>query len=105
MHLKLLALLSALALSACTTTTAARSAAPSRAAPAFAADQDTGAGTPVARAGGAKANTDVVCYYERPTGSNIPEKVCRPKTSAEREREQAQDSMRTLPSVNMRPGS
>ena len=105
MHLRLLSLLSALALSACTTTTASRAGAPSRAAPTFAADQDTGAGTPVARTPGARANTDVVCYYERPTGSNIPEKVCRPKTSAERERDQAQDMMRTLPSVNMRPGS
>lgn len=103
MHLRLLTLLSAFALAACTTT--ARTGAPSRAAPAFAADQDTGAGTPVARTTGAKANSDVVCYYERPTGSNIPEKVCRPKTSAERERDQAQDMMRTLPSVNMHPGS
>jgi hypothetical protein len=50
----------------------------------------------------AKKKSDWTCLYEKPTGSNIPEKVCRPKTDAERG--QIQDAVRTVPSMNMRPG-
>lgn len=52
----------------------------------------------------ARLRSEWTCTYERPTGSNIPEKVCRLKSDAERNRDQVLDALRTAPSINMRPG-
>ncbi len=45
---------------------------------------------------GVKGNGDsaLICQMERPTGSNIPEKVCRPASEVEWERMQTQDLLR-----------
>jgi|GEM_PF-3882413 len=40
---------------------------------------------------------DVVCEYERPTGSNIPKRVCRSLRDTESDRQEIQDSLRRMP--------
>jgi hypothetical protein len=42
-------------------------------------------------------DTMLVCTWERPTGSNIPERVCRTEVQMERERQSAQDAIRAIP--------
>ena len=46
----------------------------------------------------------MVCEMERPTGSNIPERVCRWVPAIDNERMQAQDAIRNLPRVQMQRG-
>ncbi len=46
----------------------------------------------------------VICEMERPTGSNMAERVCRPATPDEMERLRTQDMMRTLPNAQERSG-
>jgi hypothetical protein len=64
------------------------------------------AGTPRAKGSGLSANEvvtvneygeKVVCRKERPTGSNIPEMVCRSQAQIDAERLQTQDQLRTMP--------
>jgi hypothetical protein len=40
-----------------------------------------------------------ICERYRPTGSNIMEEICRPVDQVERERQQAQEFMRTPPTA------
>jgi hypothetical protein len=84
---------------------ATTSNAPAGSAPGVAAAVDTGAGTPAAPAVAGKPNEDVVCYFERPTGSNIREKVCRSRTQRERERANAQQVLQGVREVNTRVGN
>ena len=57
-----------------------------------------------AASAGARQDSMVICEMERPTGSNIAERVCRPATPDEMERLRTQDMMRTLPNVQKRSG-
>ena len=84
---KSLALAVLLAATGCVTTSAGTSAVAASAAPG--SQQETLGGTP-ARAG---ANQEVVCFYEKTTGSNIREKVCRTKTTRERDQENAKQML------------
>jgi hypothetical protein len=83
----------ALGLAACALT------APEKKAPLMASTASAPAAAPSAK----KKDIDdsLVCTYERATGSNIPEKVCRRRTSDE-ERQRTQDMMRQLQSAQMR---
>ncbi len=56
----------------------------------------SGATSPVASATPAPQGPKVICMMEYPTGSNIPEKVCRVQELVDREREATQDAIRTL---------
>lgn len=57
-----------------------------------------------AASAGAQQDSMVICEMERPTGSNIAERVCRPATPDEMERLRTQDMMRTLPKAQKRSG-
>lgn len=48
---------------------------------------------------------DVVCRYERTTGSNIGSKVCRTKAQMEYEREQAQRALKDKTSGGVMNGN
>ena len=61
---------------------------------------------PAAAAQPAEAPADgrIVCQMERPTGSNIPERVCRWQPAVDSERMQTQDDLRNLPRGQMKSG-
>jgi hypothetical protein len=46
-----------------------------------------------------KDEAKLVCVWERPTGSNIPEKVCRMPEQIEADRDAAQQQIHSMPSV------
>jgi hypothetical protein len=46
-----------------------------------------------------KDESQLICVYERPTGSNIPEKVCRMREQIDADREAAQRQIHSAPSV------
>jgi hypothetical protein len=52
-----------------------------------------------AKASGTDGETKVICEMERPTGSNIPERVCRNATDVEMQRLRTQDALRALPNT------
>jgi hypothetical protein len=88
-----------LACAACAGTAAQRATPAARPAPAPFASQ---AKSPQAKGGG--SDPMFICQMERPTGSNIPERVCRRATDAEMQRLRTQDMMRTVPQPQMRSG-
>jgi hypothetical protein len=46
-----------------------------------------------------KDEAQLICDYEKPTGSNIPEKVCRMREQIEADRDAAQREIHSTPSV------
>ena len=60
--------------------------------------------SPAGDVDGGPAETTLICEMERPTGSNIAEKVCRPATEAEMQRLRTQDAVRARANVQKRPG-
>jgi hypothetical protein len=46
-----------------------------------------------------KGPRELVCTYETPTGSHIPERICRFKDEVEQDAVDAQNSMRSLQSL------
>lgn len=52
-----------------------------------------------------KDEAKLVCVYERPTGSNIPEKVCRMPAQIEADREAAEKTMHSNPQVQTSKGN
>lgn len=68
-------------------------------APAAQASRTAPAGTPQK---GSQKESMLICEMERPTGSNIAERVCRPATEVEMQRLRTQDMMRTLPNAQKR---
>jgi hypothetical protein len=48
-------------------------------------------------------NVKMVCRMERPTGSNIPERICRPEGEDTRDQQELQERMLQMRSVSTRP--
>jgi hypothetical protein len=46
-----------------------------------------------------KDEQKLICVWEKPPGSNIPEKVCRMPEQIEHDRDEAQRTMQSVPSV------
>ncbi|MFL5310889.1 MAG: hypothetical protein ACJ79H_10595 [Myxococcales bacterium] len=69
--------------------------------------QTAPAASPEAKAAEEQEKKDqarLVCNWEVPTGSHIPEKVCRMPEQIEHDRDEAQQIMDTLPQVQTKKG-